>query len=69
MPNIEQLLMLAADLERFAPEDDALGRLIDRMSGEELELDDLDHISAAASRPDYARFLERIRTRKKPGEH
>ena len=65
MPDIEKLLELVADLERFAPQDDALGEMIDRAAGDELELDELDSIAAAASRPDYARFLERVEARKR----
>ena len=51
MPTIEELLELAADLERFAPGDDALGALIDRVGDDELAIDDLDQIAAATRVP------------------
>ena len=60
MDDAEKLLRLAADMESLCSSDDALSRLIGDCSDGELSADDLDWVAAAASRPDYRRFLEMI---------
>ncbi|MBR5095253.1 MAG: hypothetical protein IK095_09165 [Oscillospiraceae bacterium] len=59
MPNVEDLLELLADMERTFPGDDELTALIAQETEDELDEDLLDGIAAAASRPSYARFLEK----------
>ena len=61
MPRAEDILELMADMERFARGDDALTALTDQAAEDELDFGDLDQVAAAASRPSYARFLEKAR--------
>ena len=65
MSKMEELLYLMADLERAFPGESELSSLIAAEQGDELDVDQLDMIAAAASRPDFSRILERSRSRRK----
>ncbi len=66
MSKMEDLLYLMADLERAFPGESELSSLLAAEQGDELDLDQLDSIAAAASRPDFSKILERSRNRRKP---
>ncbi len=65
MSRVEKLLLLAADMEPFSDGEDALSQILRDCADDELEMDDLDRISAAASRPSYEQFLRALENRKK----
>ena len=65
MSKVEDLLYLMADMERAFPGESELSSLIAAQQEDELDLDQLDMIAAAASRPDFSSILERGRRRKK----
>ena len=65
MTRVEKLLKLAADMEAFSDGEDALSRILRECTDDELELDDLDRIAAAASHPSYEQFLKNMEKRKK----
>lgn len=55
---IEDLLQLAADTQTFYPHKDALTACVERCGGDELSMDELDFVAAAASVPSYQAFLD-----------
>ncbi len=61
----EKLLAVAEDMYKFnSGNHDALNKAINEAMEDELSLDDLEFVSAAAAGPDYAKFLERMNGRK-----
>ena len=58
---IEELLQLAADMQDFFPKEDALTDLIRMHSSDELDLNDLDLIAAAATVPRYEEFRKKMK--------
>jgi len=63
--NAERILTLAADMEAFAHTNDALGRMVDAISDDELSEFELSLVSAASSAPSYAAFLREAEARRK----
>ena len=55
---IENLLKLAADMERIGNQDDKLNQLIQKNSSDELDENDLFFVAAASSAPNYEDFLK-----------
>lgn len=49
--------------QEFSP-DDRLSRLIGQGDGDELSLEELDHVAAAVQKPDYKRFLRELDKKK-----
>lgn len=62
--SMEDLLKLTADMQSFYAEDDALTARIRSCENDELSANDLDLVSAAASKPDYRKFLELAKHRR-----
>lgn len=56
--NFENLIELISDTESIKS-DDALSKIVDQNSDDELSETDLDDVSAAA-KPDYQKFLRRL---------
>lgn len=65
--NIERMLRLTADLQRFYAPNDELTRMIEDVVGndDELNIEDMEFV-AAAGVMSYERFLKNIAERKKP---
>ena len=58
---IEELLQLAADVQDFFPKEDDLTDLIRMHSSDELDLNDLDLIAAAAAVPSFEEFKKKMK--------
>ncbi len=56
--NFENLIELISDTESIKS-DDALSKIVDQNSDDELSETELDNVSAAA-KPDYQKFLRRL---------
>lgn len=56
--NFENLIELLSDTESIKS-DDALSKIVDQNSDDELSETELDNVSAAA-KPDYQKFLRRL---------
>ena len=63
--NVERLLKLTADMESFTHTNDALGKLVDSVCGDELSEFELTLVAAATAAPSYASFLREAEARKK----
>lgn len=61
---IENILHLANDMQAFSPAEDALTKLIERHTDEELSEFELDFVAAATSAPSFADFLKRATEKK-----
>lgn len=61
--NVEKLLNLNADMERFMHLDDRLGQMIEEVCNDELFEADLTFVAAATNAPDYEIFINRINDR------
>ena len=62
--DIEKLIRRAADMQPFADRGDALSRMIGEHAMEdpdELDITELEFVSAAGTGMDYRRFMERMR--------
>ena len=57
---MESILSVMADLNEFAPADDALGRLVSETDTDELPLDELEQVAAARAQTSYADFLRKM---------
>lgn len=57
---IEQLLRLAADMERFSPGEDSLSALV-RGQDDALSEEELEFVSAAGAKPGFESLLKRIK--------
>lgn len=55
---IEDLLKLAADMQTFYPHRDALTAYVESCSEDEISLNELDLVAAAAAAPNYKAFWE-----------
>ena len=60
---MESILSIMADLNEFAPADDALGRLVSETDADELPLDELEQVAAARAQTSYADFLRKLEER------
>lgn len=59
MKRIEQMLNIAADMQKLSPKDDRLTKLLGDTE-DELDEFELDYVAAASSAPNYASFLSKL---------